>query len=676
MLRLTVILTIVTFCVCCLGQQHSYLERARVFTNTNPDSAYILTSIAVKSAVQNKDTIEAVEALLFKQQLSLMLGMRDSAMSTLQQLRSETEKINKDTLRNNYISKQLSMEARIYFDEGNNHKADSCYQKAIELSSAYGFLRIGMVARINQGLLKRSDGNLFNAYECYNKALSLSDSIGDYDMRFSILCMIGQVQCEAGNPDTGIKYFEQAGEIKDSASYIGYVSEWKSDLGYAWFIKNELDSSLCYYQQANNIALKNQLPLFEALATINMGEVYLKKGELPKAKQHILKGLQLAEKMHVLYMKFYALSLMGEYYHMAKDYPKAQRHFNDAEAMIKKLDVIVELQKRHYERVYEFNKAIGNHKNALNAYEKFKNAEQAILGKETAWKVSRLEKTLDVAQKEKLILDQEQELAANQYRLRLYKSQSLTYLMIAFSLTLLLVSIIIISRTKRQKDKQVYKAEVDKVITGYKLKNIQTQISPHFIFNALNNLWGVFKIKGEEPAYNYLIRLSDLLRTTLTHSDNVTITLKEEIEFARNFLELERICNEEKFSYSIDIDGEVDLDLPVIPMCVQTHVENALKHGIKPKPTSGKLSIAIKTDGNHLVTVIEDNGIGRESAKKQNIPSTGVGLRSQQEMMDLYNRNNENKMILDIIDLKEPEHKHTGTRVEIKIPVKYSYSLN
>jgi len=172
------------------------------------------------------------------------------------------------------------------------------------------------------------------------------------------------------------------------------------------------------------------------------------------------------------------------------------------------------------------------------------------------------------------------------------------------------------------------------------------------------------------------MRLSRLLRTTLENADHSTITLKQELEFVRNFLELESICHGEKFNYHIEIEQGVNNELPVIPMCVQTHVENALKHGIKPKSTVGTLQVNVKTDAQNILVRIEDDGIGREQARHMHSSSTGIGLKVQQQVIDLYNARNVEKMGLEIIDLQNTTHFNSGTRVELKIPINYSFSLN
>ncbi len=80
----------------------------------------------------------------------------------------------------------------------------------------------------------------------------------------------------------------------------------------------------------------------------------------------------------------------------------------------------------------------------------------------------------------------------------------------------------------------------------------------------------------------------------------------------RNFLDLEKISHQNKFEYNIDIADNVNYNTQIIPMCIQTHVENALMHGINPKNTKGNIFITIQNDENCMIIKVEDNGIGRK----------------------------------------------------------------
>ncbi len=668
-----ILLTIHLYVYPCFAQKTDYYKKAEECISSNIDSSYIYINNAIKNANPKK---ELVASLILKQQIANIIGMPDTVASLFTDIYSILTEISNDSTRSFYHIQTANMEANVFFSNGNNRKADSCWNFVNELSVKYKLSQFQIPTLINLGLLKRSEGNLIESFNYYQQALCLCDSLKNFDMKFSVLNMMGQILIEVGNPDKGLEYFNDAGKFEDSVSFIGYISEWKSDIGYAWFNKNVLDSSLFYYKQAYDIALIHKLPLYRALSCTNIGEIQLKTNDTEAAKINIENGLRLFGELHAAYGEFYARGLLGEYYFIKGQYSKAEKCFTESEKQIAQLNVIVELQKRHYERVYKLYKKTGNYKMALSAYEKYKGAEYAIQNKEVVWKIGHLEKDLDLAKKEQIIEDQKQNLIIKDYNIKLIKNKAYIYLMAGFSILLILISFIIINTIKRNKDKQIYKSEVEQLITRYKLQNIHSQLSPHFIFNALNNFWHIIESKNKDYTYKYLTNLSGLLRTVLVNSEKTTITLKEELDFIKNFLDLEKINQHNKFEYSIDIAKDISIYTPIIPMCIQTHVENALKHGINPKPTKGNILISIQNNENHMLVRIEDDGIGREKSLANKTISTGIGIRSQKEIIDLFNTKNLSKINLNIIDLMEDNNQNSGTRVEIKIPFRYSYSFN
>lgn len=656
--------------------QNTSFQKAILFLNSDLDSAKYYTEQALKTAKKNNDFILELESLILKQKITLIYGNPDSANIITKKLFSLLNTCNNDSIKQLYEAKITSMEGSRYMDAGKYQEADSCFRLTIQLAKRYNYPDIIMTARLNLGMVDRALGNLSNAFENYHEALILSDSIKNCDIKFSILNLMGQLLVDVGEPDEGLKYLEQAKIIKDSVHYIGYVAEWKAHLGYAWYNKNNLQKAESYYLQSLDLAIEHGMLFYEALALTNLGEINLDKGDLAHALSYLNRGLALFDQLQSMYGRFYTISLLGGYYHQTGQFSQAETFFREAEKMITQIEVIAELKKRHYQRKYNLYKTIGKAKEALEAFELFKEAENIIKNKEVKWKVEKLERSIQLAEKETMIHQQQVELEQKKHRLQSYKNQVLLILLTTLVIGSILSLIIHSLSLKRKNEKKLFKSELDKLISNYKLKSIQSQISPHFIFNALNSLWSIIKHKDEQLGYEVIIRLSKLLRNTLDHSELSLITLQEEIDFVKNYLELERICFDDKFSYSIEFDNNINTELPIIPRCIQTHVENALKHGIKPKPSKGFLKITLKNNEYYTLVIIEDNGIGRKAATNNSPLSTGLGLKIQHQIISLYNTNNPEKISLNIIDLEDSRALPTGTRIEIKIPHNYSYILN
>jgi len=216
--------------------------------------------------------------------------------------------------------------------------------------------------------------------------------------------------------------------------------------------------------------------------------------------------------------------------------------------------------------------------------------------------------------------------------------------------------------------------EVERRFAELQFKTLRNQLAPHFIFNALNAIGSSIYQNDKEKSYDFLQQFATLIRSTLVHADKSYRTLKEEIDFVKNYLNLEQFRFEDKFEYKVHISEDVDLDVAVPKMIIQTFAENAIKHGLVQKSGKGLLSIHISMAYDHLIINVEDNGIGRSESSKYNSDSTGKGMEIINEFITLFNRFNEKKIQFDVQDLVSENQKNTGTRVTIKLPIDFTYN--
>ena len=161
-----------------------------------------------------------------------------------------------------------------------------------------------------------------------------------------------------------------------------------------------------------------------------------------------------------------------------------------------------------------------------------------------------------------------------------------------------------------------------------RLKLLQAQIEPHFLFNTLANLQALI---GSDPkrAQAMLGHLDSYLRATLASTRNDSCTLAEEFALLRGYLEILSIRMGPRLTYSLDLPAALATTrLP--PMLLQPLVENAIKHGLEPKVDGGKLRVAADAEGKQLVLVVEDSGLGFGAAATS---GTGVGLLHVKERL-------------------------------------------
>jgi ligand-binding sensor domain-containing protein len=229
----------------------------------------------------------------------------------------------------------------------------------------------------------------------------------------------------------------------------------------------------------------------------------------------------------------------------------------------------------------------------------------------------------------------------------------------------------------RKSEKENFNKQLD--ITKHELKALRAQMNPHFIFNSLNSIQHFIVKNNDEHAIKYLNKFARLIRMILDNSESSTVTIKEEIDALKIYIELEIMRFENKFSFQMEIDSNIDIELEEIPsMLIQPYVENAILHGLTSRTdNAGVLKIQIKKqrDDNTelIICTIEDNGIGREKSAESKTLSgkmhRSLGMKVTADRLSLLNDINESAMSVNITDLKNDNGTAAGTKVEIYIPI-------
>jgi hypothetical protein len=125
--------------------------------------------------------------------------------------------------------------------------------------------------------------------------------------------------------------------------------------------------------------------------------------------------------------------------------------------------------------------------------------------------------------------------------------------------------------------------ETEKKITTLQLASVKAQMEPHFIMNTINTIGSSIYRQKSDEAYKLLLNFSGMVRSLLLSSDKLTSSLKEELDFVRNYLDLERSRFSDVFDYKITEEDGIDIEIVIPKMIIQLHAENALKHGLLPK---------------------------------------------------------------------------------------------
>ena len=161
---------------------------------------------------------------------------------------------------------------------------------------------------------------------------------------------------------------------------------------------------------------------------------------------------------------------------------------------------------------------------------------------------------------------------------------------------------------RESRDRELRASQLETRLVEAQLKTLQQQLHPHFLFNTLNAISALMH-RDVAAADRTLMRLSDLLRLTLERLGEREVTLEEELDFLRKYLDIERT----RFADRLDVHFEVapdTLDALVPTLLLQPLVENAIKHGVARKAGAGRIDVTARQENDKLWIEIRDDGVG------------------------------------------------------------------
>ena len=212
---------------------------------------------------------------------------------------------------------------------------------------------------------------------------------------------------------------------------------------------------------------------------------------------------------------------------------------------------------------------------------------------------------------------------------------------------------------EKLKEKEVSEQRLLRLKTQAELASLQARINPHFLFNSLNTIASLVSIDAKR-AEKAVEMLSRLLRFSLRSSERRIVSLNEEFEIIKTYLDLEKVRLGDRLCYEISIKGDVSL-VCVPGMLLQPLVENSIKHGLSRKVTQGVVKVAATVEDGLCRIVVEDNGVGWTQKGREG----GIGLANIRERLDLYFGG---RCTLDL-------YNREGAVVEITFPVEGSCTV-
>ncbi len=548
--------------------------------------------------------------------------------------------------------------------------SDTYFQKAIRLIEENGDARIQAETYIDYTGTCINNKRMDDASAYLEKARRLLRIYPNPKLEARITCREGFVQLHYSNFSRAIELLLEADrqimaireeplEIKD----YYFLVLIHSGLGNIHERNDDLESSVKAYLKAASTA--ESLGMWNRMSWIylNIGNGYMSMDKYGQAAAFFTKAVKLHEDFHPV-SKASAYANLGFCSLMRKNYPKALQLLEKAEAILNQVE---DTTYKNYALIESWRGLVFAR---LGEMEK---AETHFLEAITWARIEDDYKRLSGVFQDMAAFYAEQKDFRRAYEYQVMHSQYAARYNQEVNLR---------KRTeleyKYEAEQKQQEAEMLRLqATRLQMKALRAQMNPHFIFNALNSIQHYITSYETDSASKYLAMFAKLMRQSLDYSDLEIISLDKEVEFLRDYLLInQKLRFNNGLQYEVIVDEDIEEDIFGVPtMIVQPYVENAIEHGLRTK-SEGMIRLRFSLyDDNTLLCVVEDNGIGRENARKfqQQDPkfhkhlSRGTSITEQR--LQLLANSKKERVFVKTIDLKDDLGSPCGTRVEIKIPI-------
>lgn len=558
-------------------------------------------------------------------------------------------------------SECFNMEGNIYARLGRMDSAEVCFRRAYEWRMRGTRVELIPDILINLADACNREGKLDVGAGWYRRALLLCDSLGVVTLKkVPIYYGLAQIYTSLRDFEQCDYYYERAARsFEDMQPFEKHI--YLNNRGTSYYFRGDYLTAIQYFKQVEQLVEDYPDMVFELnLARLNLGDCFLQLSEADSAAHYIRSCMPFFKETGMTTALYYLDTQRIELALLRNDLQRA-RELLLASTTPDDIDFdMIHIRNRYLQKYHE---EAGNYRQAYHYLEKNNRLDDSIRNERVRMRTADL--TLRYQQDSTLmahkVLFQKQENEVLALRQRLFVILGLTVLAFLTAGFLYLYN---------KKKRDLLLARNRREVSALRLENIRNRLSPHFIFNVLNQEMSTRK-EGEKQELSQLVKL---MRRNLELAEQLCVTLSEELDFVQTYLNLEQRSLGASFHSHIDIASDVNPKQVMLPsMMIQIPVENAVKHALRDKPGDRELWIMAERRGNGVCICVRDNGGGYRP--NSNRRGTGTGLRVIMQTIQILNaKNGDNAIDVTIHNVELPSGE-TGCEMMFLIPDGYDFGI-
>ena len=661
------ILGFVLLGACAPGDKEDVYTEMRAFedfSHINGDSVAIVPRKVRLKAFQKmeeaKDSLVKYNYLAMTLKTYLITSQLDSAQIVIQQIHDFIERQHSSSQMADLESECFNMKGNIFARVGNMDSAEICFRKAYELRMRG--TRIEVVPDILMNLADANNrlGKLDIGAAWYRRALLMCDSLHIASTKKPpIYYGLAQVYVTMRDFEQCDYYYNLAGESYDSMlPYEKYI--YLNNRGTSYYYREDYQTAIKYFQKVIDLVEGYADMSFELnLGRLNLGDCYLQLNMVDLAVKYINECQLFFEEMGVSTALYYIDTQKIELALLQKDFQEARRLLSESVVPPGIDPDMVHIRNKYLQQFYE---ETGNYKRAYHYLQRNNQLDDSIRNERVRMRTADLT----------LRYQQDSTLMAHRVLLQEQKNKVLVlrqtqFVVFAVAVVSILTAVFLYLYSKKKR--ALLLARNHRTVSTLRLENIRNRLSPHFIFNMLNREMAERNVEEKQE----LSSLVKLMRCNLELAEQLCVTLAEELDFVKTYINLERRSLGPDFHSELKIEKDVQPEQIRIPsMMIQIPVENAVKHALREKEGERNLWVSVCRRGNGICIKITDNGGGYRPDSRNR--GTGTGMKVIMQTIRILN--NKNKEAIDVlvhnVSLQSGE---MGCEVTFWLPDNYDYRI-
>lgn len=640
------------------------MQAFETFFRINSDSVAIVPrkvrAEAFRMMEEVKDSLVKYSYLSVTLKTFLITSQLDSARIVIQHIDNFIKKQPDSPQLSDLKSECLNMKGNIFARTGHMDSAEIYFQKAYE--QRMQGTKIEVVPDILMNLADASNrlGKLDVGAAWYRRALLLCDSLKITSAKKPpIYYGLAQVYVTMRDFEQCDYYYNLAGGSYDNMlPYEKYI--YLNNRGTSYYYREDYPSAMEYFRKVVKLVAEYPDMSFELnLSRLNLGDCFLQLNEADSAARYMNECQPFFHKLGMTSALYYIDTQKIELALLRKDFQEARRILHESVTPPDIDPDMVHIRNKYLQQFYE---ETSDYKNAYHYLTKNKLLDDSIRNERVRMRTADL--TLRYQQDSTLMAHN---VLFQKQRNEVLRLRQTRFVVLAVAIVALLIAGFLYLYNKKKR--ALLLARNRRTVSTLRLENIRNRLSPHFIFNVLNQEMAGRMVEEKEE----LSSLVKLMRRNLELAEQLCVTLAEELDFVTTYIDLEHRSLGPAFHSELKIGEEVHPESIQIPsMLIQIPVENAVKHALRGKEGERNLWVSVYRHGDGICIKITDNGGGYRPNSRNR--GTGTGMKVIMQTIQILNSKNKDAIDVSVHNISLPSGE-TGCEVAFWLPDKYDYSI-